>query len=212
MGTDLLGISRFFGAAPPAFRMMGSRVYLRAPERKDFEEWAALRSESRAFLAPFEPAWPADAVTRGGYRRRLQHYAADWRDDQGYSLLLFRRVDRVLLGGLSLSNLRRGISESASLGYWIGERFARQGYMTEGIKLILAFAFERLKLHRVEAACLPHNAASRQLLRKSGFREEGYARQYLAIEGRWQDHVLFGLVSEEWAARADAKSRAEPVP
>jgi len=212
MGADLLGITRLFGAAPPPFRMVGRRVYIRTPEREDFDTWAALRAESRAFLVPFEPTWPSDAVTRSGFRRRLQRYAADWRDDQGYSFLLFRRADRVLLGGLSLSNLRRGVAESASLGYWIGERFARQGFMTEGLGLALAFAFDRLRLHRVEAACLPHNAASRRLLLKSGFREEGFARQYLAIEGRWQDHVLFGLLNDEWTARIDSHAGAEQAP
>lgn len=204
MGPDLIGLSRFFGAAPPPFRLAGPRVVVRTPEREDFDEWAALRTASRAFLAPFEPSWPSDAVTRAGFRRRLQRYAADWRSDQGYSFLLIRRVDRVLLGGVSLSNVRRGVAETVSLGYWIGERFARQGYMTDGLKLVLAFAFDRLRLHRVEAACLPCNQASHRLLLKSGFREEGYAKEYLSIDGRWQDHLMFGLLASEWALRSEA--------
>ena len=104
-----------------------------------------------------------------------------------------------MLGGISLTNVRRGVAETCSFGYWIGERHARQGYMTEGLQLVLAFAFDALRLHRVEAACLPHNAPSRGLLLKSGFREEGYAREYLCIDGRWQDHVLFALLKEDWA-------------
>ncbi|HZT50626.1 MAG TPA: GNAT family protein [Stellaceae bacterium] len=211
MALELLGIRRFFGAAPPPFRMVGPRVTLRTPAREDFEEWAALRAESRGFLTPFEPTWPADAVSRAGFRRRLQRYAADWRADQGYSFLLARRSDRVLLGGISLSNMRRGVAETASLGYWIGERFARQGYMSDGLRLALAFAFERLRLHRVEAACLPHNQASRRLLLKSGFREEGYAREYLAIDGRWQDHILFGLLASEWTRHGQAARASEQV-
>ena len=211
MGPELLGITRFFGAAPPAFRLVGPRVVLRTPEREDFEEWAALRAESRGFLTPFEPSWPADAVTRVGFRRRLQRYAADWRTDQGYSFLLVRRADGVLVGGISVSNVRRGVAETASLGYWIGERFARQGHMTDGLKLALAFAFDRLRLHRVEAACLPHNQASRRLLLKSGFREEGYAKEYLSIDGRWQDHLLFGLLTSEWAQRHDTARTSETV-
>ncbi|MGH6969161.1 MAG: GNAT family N-acetyltransferase [Stellaceae bacterium] len=211
MASELLGITRFFGAAPPPFRLVGPRVALRTPEREDFDKWAALRAESRGFLAPFEPSWPADAVTRAGFRRRLQRYAADWRSDQGYSFLLVRRADRVLLGGVSLSNVRRGVAETASLGYWIGERFAHQGYMTDGLKLALAFAFDRLRLHRVEAACLPQNQASRRLLLKGGFREEGYAKEYLSIDGRWQDHLLFGLLADEWAQRGETARASETV-
>ena len=206
MASRLLDFARFFGAAPPAFRVAGPRTILRTPEREDVAEWTNLRAESRGFLVPFEPSWPADAVSRAGFRRRLRRYALDWRSDQGYSFLLFRREDRALVGGISLSNVRRGVAESGSLGYWIGERYARRGYMSEGLTLILAFAFERLKLHRVEAACLPHNTASRKLLAKSGFREEGYAREYIAIDGAFQDHVLFGLIQEEWVA-AKAASR-----
>ncbi|HXP13206.1 MAG TPA: GNAT family protein [Stellaceae bacterium] len=192
------GLARLLGSAPPPFRVVGPRTLLRSPERGDFPEWAALRAESKNFLVPFEPSWPSDALSRRGYRRRLRRYAQDWHGDVGYSFLLFRREDNALLGGVSLSNVRRGVAETASLGYWIGERFARQGYMTEGLRLTLGFAFDRLRLYRVEAACLPHNTASRRLLLKSGFSEEGYARKYLSINGAWQDHVLFGLLREDW--------------
>jgi ribosomal-protein-alanine N-acetyltransferase len=202
MPFEFTGLARLLGAAPPPFRLAGTRAVLRTPEPGDFAAWAALRTESRGFLVPFEPSWPSDALSRAGYRRRLRRYAQDWHGDQGYSFLLFRREDAALLGGVSLSNVRRGVAETASLGYWIGERFARQGYMTEGLRLTLSFAFERLRLYRVEAACLPHNTASRRLLLKSGFREEGYARQYLSIDGKWQDHVLFGLLREDWTKNA----------
>jgi ribosomal-protein-alanine N-acetyltransferase len=211
MRPDVMSLTRFFGTAPPPFRLVGVRVVLRTPAREDFDEWAMLRTESRAFLTPFEPSWPSDAVSRAGFRRRLQRYAVDWRSDQGYSFLLVRRGDRVMLGGISLSNVRRGVAETASLGYWIGERFARQGYMTDGLKLALAFAFDRLRLHRIEAACLPHNQASHRLLLKSGFREEGYAKEYLSIDGRWQDHLLFGLLAGEWAQRSEAAQASETV-
>ena len=192
------GLLRLFGTAPPPVRLTGQRVVLRTPERTDWEAWAELRGASRAFLAPWEPSWSPDALTRGAFNRRLMRYAADWRTDQGYSFLLFRLDDDALLGGIGLSNVRRGVAETCSLGYWVGERFARQGYMSEGLQLALAFSFQRARLHRVEAACLPHNAASRRLLLKSGFHEEGYAKAYLCIDGQWQDHVLFALLREDW--------------
>jgi ribosomal-protein-alanine N-acetyltransferase len=180
-------------------RLVGERVMLRPPERGDWQEWSDLRGESRRFLTPWEPSWSADSLSRSAFRRRLTQYGSDWRADQGYSFFLFRVEDGALVGGIGLSNVRRGVAETGSLGYWTGERYARQGYMAAGLKLTLEFAFRRLKLHRVEAACLPHNAPSRGLLLKSGFREEGYAREYLCIDGRWQDHVLFAILRDDWS-------------
>jgi [ribosomal protein S5]-alanine N-acetyltransferase len=190
-------LPRLLGAVPPAFRLTGQRTLLRAPERRDWRPWAELRGESRAFLTPWEPTWSPDALTRGAFNRRLARYATDWRNDQGYSFLLFRLEDDALLGGIGLTNVRRGVAESASLGYWIGEPHARQGYMTDAIETTVAFAFETLQLHRLEAACLPSNAASQGVLRKLAFRQEGYARRYLRINGEWCDHLLYALLAEE---------------
>ena len=195
---DVPRLAGFFAVHPPSVRLEGERVMLRPPDRGDWAIWSELRSASRAFLQPWEPAWSDDAVGKAAFRRRLARYALDWRDDEGYAFFVFDSHGDELVGGISLSNVRRGVAESASLGYWIGERFARQGYMTEALRLMLGFAFDRLRLHRVEAACLPSNAPSRGLLIKSGFREEGYARKYLCIDGLWQDHVLYALLREEW--------------
>ena len=180
--------------------MIGERVFLRSPERGDYESWASLRSRSRRFLVPWEPSWPVDALSRASFRARVARYAEDWRTDQAYNLFIFTR-DETLIGGVGLSNLRRGVSETVSLGYWIGEPFAQQGYMTATLPLVLAFAFDRLRLHRVEAACLPDNTPSRSLLVRAGFRQEGYARQYLCIDGKWQDHLLFAILREDWNGR-----------
>jgi ribosomal-protein-alanine N-acetyltransferase len=201
MATDILRLPRLFTASPPALRLIGERIVLRPADRGDYEAWAELRRESRRFLTPWEPSWTADALTRGAFRRRLARYGADWRTDQGYSLFVFGRTDGKLMGGVGLTNLRRGVAEAASLGYWMGERYAGRGYMKEALRLMLVFAFDRLNLHRVEAACLPNNAVSRHLLTRCGFREEGYALKYLCIDGKWQDHVLFALLREEWTGR-----------
>jgi ribosomal-protein-alanine N-acetyltransferase len=180
-----------------ALHLEHGRVYLRPPRRRDWRTWSRLRAESRAFLVPWEPTWPEDALTRRAFRRRLQQYNHEMHAGQGYSFLVFRQEDRTLLGGISLTNVRRGVAQSASLGYWIGRPHARQGYMAEALTAVVDFAFERLKLHRVEAACLPENVASQGLLRKVGFTEEGYARGYLRINGTWQDHVLFALLNDD---------------
>jgi len=202
VSSNLLRLPRLFaGTEPPAPRLVGRRLALRPPMREDFDDWRRLRDASRRFLAPWEPTWSADALTRAAYRQRLMHYANEWRGGQGYNFFLFRNGDGTLLGGIGLSQVRHGVAECGSLGYWMGEQFAHQGYMTEALGLMLDFAFGRLKLHRVEAACLPHNRASRAVLMKNGFREEGRAKEYLCIDGRWQDHVLFALLQEEWAPR-----------
>ncbi len=177
-------------------RLERNRVYLRFPVQRDWRNWAALRAESRDFLAPWEPTWTYDALTRGAFRRRLKMYKTEMRQGATYSFLIFRRIDDVLLGGITLSNLRRGVAQSATLGYWIGVPHGNQGYMTDSLAAILEFAFSRIGLHRIEAACLPANEASRRLLLRSGFREEGYAREYLRISGRWQDHQLYAILRD----------------
>jgi ribosomal-protein-alanine N-acetyltransferase len=199
MAPQRKSFPRLFLARAEPFRLAGERGFLRSPERGDYEAWATLRGRSRNFLAPWEPSWPPDALSRASFRARLARYAEDWRTDQAYNLFIFTD-DETLVGGASLSNLRRGVSETASLGYWIGEPFARQGHMTAALPLILDFSFDRLRLHRVEAACLPNNVPSRSLLVRAGFRQEGYARQYLCIEGKWQDHLLFAILRDDWEA------------
>ena len=183
-------------------RVVLPRIYLRPPQRGDWLEWAELRALSRDFLVPWEPSWPDDALTRAAYRRRLARYTEDWTRDQGYSFFMLRREDDALLGGITLANVRRGVAQSCTFGYWIGKPFARLGYMTEAVHGACGFAFDHLRLHRVEAATLPHNTASQGVLRKSGFREEGLARSYLKIDGKWQDHRLFALLRDENDPRA----------
>ena len=171
-----------------------ARVELRPPIASDYEQWATLRGESRDFLTPWEPLWPADDLTRNAFRYRLRRYAREAREDTGYTLFLFSRGEGVLLGGLSLTNVRRGVTQSCALGYWMGRRHAGRGLMTEAVRGTVVHVFETLRLHRIEAACLPDNEASKAVLRRCGFAGEGLARQYLRINGQWQDHLLFAML------------------
>jgi ribosomal-protein-alanine N-acetyltransferase len=177
--------------------IQGDEVYLRAPQMFDFHAWASLRAASREFLTPWEPIWPTDDLTRGAFRRRVRRYVRDIREDQAYPLFVYRKSDDTLVGGLTLSNIRRGVAQACSLGYWVGSPHARRGYMSRAVAASVPFVFETLQLHRLEAACLPANTASIGLLRKCGFIEEGYARRYLRINGVWQDHVLFAMLAED---------------
>jgi [ribosomal protein S5]-alanine N-acetyltransferase len=187
---------RTINFSEPLPSIEGDGVMLRTPQMNDFEEWAALRETSRDFLTPWEPTWPVDDLTRGAYRRRIKRYAEDLRSDQGYAFLIARNSDGALVGGLTLANIRRGVAQAGSLGYWTGLPFVRQGYMTAAVRAVIPFAFGSLRLHRLEAACIPSNSGSIKLLEKTGFVREGYAREYLCINGIWQDHLLYAHVSD----------------
>ena len=173
------------------------RLYLRTPATHDYVGWAELRALSRERLVPWEPAWSRDELTRSAYRRRLRHYQRDLRDETGFAFFIFRREDQRLVGGLSLSNIRRGVTLAVTLGYWIGAPFHNRGYMTEAVDTVLPFVFGTLWLHRIEAACLPSNQSSIRVLEKCGFEREGLARRYLRINGVWQDHLLYAALAEE---------------
>ena len=175
----------------------GDGVYLRAPQMSDYSEWTTLREASRAFLTPWEPTWPSDDLSRSAFRRRLRRYAEDQRADTSYAFFLFRKSDDALVGGLTMANIRRGVAQAGSLGYWIGAPYVRRGYMTAAVRALLPAAFDVLRLHRVEAACIPTNLASVWLLEKTGFRREGYARSYLCINGTWQDHLLYARLQSD---------------
>jgi [ribosomal protein S5]-alanine N-acetyltransferase len=175
----------------------GDGVTLRVPQMVDFSEWAALRELSREFLIPWEPTWPADDLTRGAFRRRVRRYAEDLRTDQAYAFFIFRKLDNALVGGLTLANVRRGVALAASLGYWMGAPYSRHGHMTAAVRALIPFAFGPLRLHRLEAACIPSNSASIRLLEKTQFVREGVAREYLCINGIWQDHLLYGLLGSD---------------
>jgi [ribosomal protein S5]-alanine N-acetyltransferase len=170
------------------------RVLLRAPTIADFAQWVELREESRAFLSPWEPAWPADDLTKISFRRRLRRYQRDIRNGVGFPFLVLSPDGETLLGGLTLAHIQRGVTQSGVLGYWMGAPYAGRGLMSASVRAVAEYAFDTLHLNRLEAACLPHNTASIRLLEKVGFTREGYARKYLRIDGRWRDHILFGLV------------------
>lgn len=192
-----MALFRLGPASEPANFIRGEGVYLRPPVQQDFGPWAELREKSRTFLVPWEPTWPVDDLTRSAYRRRLRRQAEEMERDEAFPFFVFRSSDHTLLGGLTLGQIRRGVSQTGTLGYWMGETHAGQGYMSRAVRATLVWAFATLRLHRIEAACLPHNDRSIRLLERSGFKKEGYARAYLRINGAWQDHVLFAILDSD---------------
>ncbi|MFN4295488.1 MAG: GNAT family N-acetyltransferase [Brevundimonas sp.] len=176
--------------------LKGQGVTLRTPNAGDYVAWSALRSLSRAHLQPWEPAWPEDDLTRTAFRRRLSIYERERELGNAWPFFIFDQDGR-LTGGITLSNVRRGVAETGTVGYWIGLPYAGRGLATASVHALSTYAFGALRLHRLEAACVPTNEASRRVLEKSGFRLEGQARAYLKINGIWADHLLFGLLAEE---------------
>ncbi|GMG81820.1 GNAT family protein [Paralimibaculum aggregatum] len=179
------------------------RLLLRPPRLADFEPWMTLRNESRDFLVPWEPAWARDHLSIRAFRNRVAWAERAIRHGEAFPLFLVGRESGEIIGGITLSNIRRQPAQAGTLGYWTGQRHARRGYMTEALAGLRDHAFGVLDLSRLEAACLPDNAASRRLLERCEFKYEGVAQSYLQINGRWRNHVLYA------ALRADRRGRVE---
>ena len=186
----------------------GPRVRLRPPCMKDYPVWCDLRRESAKFLRPWEPSWNDNHLERGAFRRRVRWTSRAAKEGRALAYLLFCASRNTLLGGITLENIRDWPALTGTFGYWIGAPHARHGYMTEGLGLLIAHAFDALGLSRLEAACLPENTASRGLLLGCGFVREGSTRAYLEINGRWRNHERYIRLHPE---RRDP-GEAEPEP
>ncbi|MCH9808134.1 MAG: GNAT family N-acetyltransferase [Alphaproteobacteria bacterium] len=189
-------------ATEPSVAVRARRVYLRPLVLDDYTEWSDLRAGSRDHLEPWEPAWRKDELWKSSFRKRIRHYQREAREDLGYAFGIFEADSGGLIGGLTLGNVRRGVMQCANLGYWLGRSWAGQGLMSESVRAIIPHAFGELRLHRLEAASMPSNTASIRVLESTGFVREGVARRYLKISGVWQDHLRFGLVTEDLDQRA----------
>ena len=179
-------------------KLSGERIYLRPPKRRDAVRWQKLRLYSKDFLVPWEPSWDSFSCSRRAYMRFLKNsnYLANM--DRAYSFLIFNSTDKDLLGGVNVGNVRRGVAQSANIGYWIGKKYSRKGYMYEALRVLIPSLFVDLRLNRVEATILEENIASQKLLKKLGFKKEGKLRNYLKINGSWRDHVIYGLLQNDF--------------
>ena len=185
----------FFRRDQPSLR--GERVVLRMPVAGDYREWATLRAESRPFLEPWEPKWAPDELDWPAWRQRLNRYREDFSQGTGAAFFIFDVANERLMGGITIGNIRHGVAQCGQIGYWIGQRYAGQGFMPEALRLVANHAFDTLKLHRVEAACIPENVRSVRVLEKAGFKREGLLRSYLRINGVWHDHYLYSRIADD---------------
>ncbi len=181
-------------------RVSGTGLVLRTPQFYDFAEWRALRLESKAFLTPWEPVWPANDLTRLGFRRRLKKMDAEIHAGMAAPFFLFAGSTPKLVGGISITNIRRGVAQSGTIGYWMGEPHAGLGYMSHALGEVCRFGFEASNLKRLDAVCIPGNERSERLLVKNGFQKEGYLRSYLEINGVRRDHYLFAITDSDFYA------------
>ena len=179
------------------------RLTLRAPVHSDFTPWSLLRREGEDYLTPWEPSWSPDHLSRKAFTNRVYWASRSINLGTALPLFLIRREDQAIIGAITLDNIRRGPAQAGTLGYWVGERYTRQGYMSEAIAAMVHHAFEKMGLSRIEAACLPENVASRGLLERSGFKYEGVAQSYLQINGRWRTHVLYASLRLDRRGRTD---------
>lgn len=206
------GIGGRLSALSGGPRLQTHRLSMRPPKKSDYEEWAYIRGGSADYLRPWEPLWTEDHLTVASFKRRVAWARTEVTAGRSFPFLIFADEAAVrsgsafsdygdsgdapprtegLVGGVTLEHVRRGASMSAALGYWLGERYVGQGYMTEALQSLIAYAFDDLDLSRLEAACLPENAPSQRLLERNGFAREGEARRYLQINGAWRDHILY---------------------
>ena len=184
--------------------ILTARLSLRLPEHRDFREWAKLRHESKAFLSPWEPIWAADHLSRASFTNRVYWSQRAVKNGNAVPLFVFHKEAGQLVGAITLDNIRRGPSQVGTIGYWVGQQYARQGFMSEAIIAMVAHAFGALDLSRVESACLPDNVASRGVLEKAGFKYEGVAQSYIQINGRWRNHVLYAALRGDRSGRSSA--------
>ncbi|MBB5538698.1 GNAT family N-acetyltransferase [Rhizobium giardinii] len=190
-------VFRFLSRQPDPVEIANATYLLRLPKASDYRQWYQLRSESRAFLEPWEPTWRADEMTESAFRSRVIRNEQEFASGQAVPLFIFLRAQDQLVGGLTIGYIRRGAAQCCMIGYWMGERHAGKGHMAEAVKLAIPYIFSSLQLHRIEAACIPENQRSIRLLEKAGFQREGYLREYLKINGQWRDHLMFSLLSQD---------------
>lgn len=206
-------------AQTPDITLETERLIIRPPKAEDCEQWIAVRSQSENSLKPFEPHWPENCLTPAFFHKRLHLQAQHFDIGAACYFLIFKKnPDRIdnkdpktearLIGGVNINDIRRNVSQFANLGYWLCEKDRGQGYMIESIGSILQFCFMRLNLNRVNAACIPRNTSSKNVLENSGFIEEGFAKSYLKINGNWEDHILYGMTYDHWL-ELDKQSRPD---
>lgn len=178
---------------------------LRALDPNDFDQWFEVRERNADWLIPWEPqrvrGTLGPARERAAFETRCTLRERERLSDRGYPFGVF--LSEQLIGEINLNNVIRGALQSATIGYWIDQAHAGNGYIAESSVVVFKYAFEQLRLHRIEICIVPRNVRSRRVMEKLGLRDEGTALRYLEIDGVWEDHVRYAITLEEWNTRQD---------
>ena len=191
-------ILRSYNFKKNSLELNGDNVLLRPPQYSDWTNWSKVREKNKLYLQPWEPLWSPGELERSSFVKRVRMFEKFSTNDEAYSFLIFKNENVEFIGELNISNIQRGIIQSCSIGYWIAKKYEGLGMMSESLELVKSFIFNQLKLHRIEAACLPHNSPSLKVLLKNGFKIEGTARKLLKINNKWQDHTVFSYLYEDY--------------
>jgi ribosomal-protein-alanine N-acetyltransferase len=193
-----------------AIRLYGRRLMLRPLQPNDWPQWAEVRQRNEQWLTPWEPLRPANLLDptrdREAFMSRCSARDRDRQMGVAYGFGVF--VGNELAGEINLNNVARGALQSGTVGYWIDRAQAGQRYTAEGVVMVAKFAFEQLRLHRLEICIVPRNSNSRRVMEVLAIREEGVALRFLEINGTWEDHVRYAITAEEWTERAAELSAA----
>jgi ribosomal-protein-alanine N-acetyltransferase len=192
-------------AEPGSKPLIGRRLVLRALVVDDYPQWKEVRTVNEDWLTKWEPqrvAGQPDVVqSRQAFSSRCAARQRERQLGTGYGFGIF--VDNILAGEMNVSSIQRGPFQNAYVGYWIDQRHAGQEYTPEALVVAMRFAFEDLRLHRLQIAIIPRNRPSRRVVEKLGIRLEGMAERYLEINGNWEDHLRYAITTEEWHERVD---------
>ena len=185
----------------PPVKLYGKRTLVRPPSETDWPAWLDIRTKNKQALTPFEPTWPRNSLSEEFFTKMFYKQINDWGADYRYAFLIYNIDDTQLLGGVNINNVQRGVLQSASFGYWLDKDQQGNGYMSDALTSLIAFSFTTLDLHRLQIACMPHNEKSINIAKRLNFTDEGFAKRYIKINGKWEDHQLFGLTIEDWQRR-----------
>ncbi len=203
MSVDRRHLNHPSGPPIQGLRLYGRRVMMRPLVAPDFADWSEVRVRNEKWLVPWEPSRLASqgdpARDRGLFANRCTSRDRDRQLGLAYAFGLF--VDNAIAGEVNLNNLIRGAQQTGTIGYWIDQARAGQGYVAEGVAVLIRFAFEELRLHRLEICIIPRNDNSRRVMDKLRLRDEGVAQKFLEINGVWEDHCRYAITDEEWRER-----------
>lgn len=184
---------------PPVF--ITARLIVRLLSQHDVPAVLDYYKENQLFLEPFEPIRPRNFYMKDFWAQQIEKSLIEFGYDRSLRLFLFKRSDpKKIIGAANFTQMTQGVSHSCSLGYSLSQEEQGNGYMIEALQPGIQYVFEGLNLHRINANYMPHNRRSASVLKRLGFVIEGYARDYLLINGKWEDHILTSLINSDWKA------------